>query len=159
MDIIEGFLEKHGQLRQELAALEAPFQRPHGVGWDDCVSLDRPSLLRGVESFLAGFKDHEADEDEFFARVAGELTLDAKMSAAFAEGRRAVYDIMKVFGAVAFTCDGEHVHRVRESLSRLREELEAHLAYEEKVLFPLLRERLPASRLRELGEKAHSLPR
>jgi iron-sulfur cluster repair protein YtfE (RIC family) len=43
---------------------------------------------------------------------------------------------------------------VRELLSRLRQELESHLSYEEKILFPLLKKRLPAGLLRELG--AHS---
>ena len=38
-------------------------------------------------------------------------------------------------------CDGTHVYAVRTMTERLNEELEAHLRYEEKVLFPLLRRR------------------
>jgi len=154
MDIIEVFLEKHGALRRELEALEAPFRRPHGVGWDDCVSLDCKRLLKEIEAFFADFREHEAAEDEFMSEVASLAKPDAATSAAFANGRRAVADIMKLFGAVAFTFDGEHVHRVRELLSRMRAEVEAHLAFEEKTLFPMLRQGVPESVLRESGERA-----
>lgn len=154
MDIIDVFLERHGILRAELSALGAPFKRPHGVGWDDCVSLDCQRLRRDIEAFFASFRDHESTEEEFMKEIAGQFKLDAAMRAAFEDGRRAVADIMKIFGAVAFTFDGEHVHRLRELLGRMSDEVEAHLAYEEKTLFPLLRERLPAERLRELGERA-----
>lgn len=156
MDIIDAFLETHAVLRGELSALEAPFKRAHGVGWDDCMSLDQKSLLRDINAFFASFKKHEAAEDEFLAKVAGRFELDAQTRAAFAEGRRALSEIMKLFGAVAFSCDGEHVHRVRELLSRLRQELEAHLAYEEKILFPLLKKALPSELLRELGALVHA---
>lgn len=154
MDIIEVFLEKHGALRRELAALEAPFQRPHGVGWDDCVSLDCQRLLKEIEAFFSDFREHEAAEDEFMAAVSSLVKPDAATSAAFERGRRAVAGIMKLFGAVAFTFDGEHVHRVRELLARMRAEVEEHLAFEEKSLFPMLRERVPEGVLRESGERA-----
>lgn len=154
MDIIEVFLEKHGQLRRDLESLEAPFQRPHGVGWDDCVSVDCNRLLKEIEAFFASFKDHEAAEDEFMSEVAHLVKPDAATSAAFANGRRAVADIMKLFGAVAFTFDGEHVHRVRELLSRMSGEVEKHLAFEERTLFPMLKARVPAAVLRESAERA-----
>lgn len=154
MDIIDFFLESHAALRGEIEAVEAPFKRPHGVGWDDCVVLDNKRLLRNINAFFASFKKHEAAEDAFLAEVAGQFTLDAETRAAFDEGRRSLGEIMKLFGAVAFSCDGEHVHRVRELLSRLREELESHLAYEEKILFPQMKKRLPAGLLRELGLQA-----
>ena len=43
---------------------------------------------------------------------------------------------------------------MRELLFRLRQELEAHLTYEEKILFPLLKKRLPEVQLRELASDA-----
>lgn len=154
MDIIEVFLEKHGALRRELTALEAVFKRPHGVGWDDCVSLDCKRLLKDIEAYFSSFRDHEAAEDEFLSEVAALVKLDAPTRDAFANGRRAVAEIMKLFGVIAFTFDGEHVHRLRELLSRMSTEVEAHLEFEEKTLFPLIRERLPAALLREFGEHA-----
>ncbi len=154
MDIIEVFLEKHGALRRELESLEAQFQRPHGVGWDDCVSLDCKRLLKDIEAYFASFRDHEAAEEEFMSEVAALVKLDATTRDAFAKGRRAVADIMKLFGVIAFTFDGEHVHRLRELLSRMSTEVEAHLAFEERTLFPLIRERVPAALLRESAERA-----
>ncbi|MBI2387126.1 MAG: hypothetical protein HYV14_14135 [Elusimicrobia bacterium] len=154
MDIIEVFLDNHRQLRQELTALQARFQRPHGVGWDDCVSLDCKRLLKDIEAFFASFRDHEAAEDEFLREVAPLVKLDAPTRDAFAGGRRAVAEIMKLFSVVAFTFDGEHAHRVRELLPRMSAEVDAHLTFEEKTLFPLMRERLPAALLQEFGEHA-----
>lgn len=151
MDIVDVFLERHGALRAQLAALEAPFKRPHGVGWDDCVSLDCPRLQRNIEAFFSSLRAHEAEEDDFMAEVAALIKLDEPTRAAFENGRRAVADIMKLLGAVAFSFDGEHVHRVRELLTRMSGEVEAHLAFEEKSLFPMMRERLPAALLREFG--------
>jgi iron-sulfur cluster repair protein YtfE (RIC family) len=153
MDIIDVFLERHGELRARISELEAPFKRPHGVGWDDLVTLDCQRMQRDIGAFFEAFREHEASEDAMFAEAADRIRLDPATREAFEKGRRAVADIMKLFGAVAFTCDGEHVHRVRELLSRMREEVEAHLAYEEKVLFPLAREGLPAALLTELADR------
>jgi len=154
MDIIDVFLERHAILRGELTALEAPFRQPHGVGWDDCLALDGEALRRDADAFFASFRGHALDEDEFLAEAGALLNLDAQTQEAFGEGRRSVGDIMKLFGAVAFTCDGEHVHRVRELLSRMREEVEAHLLFEERTLFPLFKQRVSAALLREHGLRA-----
>lgn len=144
MGKIEGFLTSHAVLRAELEALSAPFKRTHGVGWDDCVALDQKRLLRDILAFIESVKTHETQEEAFLTEVSGALEPDEQTRAALAEGRRSLSELMKLLGVVAFTCDGEHVHRVRELLFRLRDELEPHLAYEEKTLFPLLRERLAA---------------
>ncbi len=156
MDIIDYFLENHAALRTELEALAAPFKRTHGVGWDDCVVLDQPRLFQNVTAFIASVKEHEMQEDEVLREVCVLLEEDAKALAALAEGRRSLREILKLFNVIAYNCDGEHVHRVRELLFRLREELEPHLAFEEKILFPLLRARLPAKLLRELGSGAQA---
>lgn len=153
MDIIDIFLERHEALRRDIAALEAPFQKPHGVGWDDCVAVDCGRLARGVEGLFASLRAHAAAEDRFLSGVAGKLRLDAETRADFEEGRRALAEITKLLGAVAFTFDGSHVHRVRELLSRMREEAESLLRFEEQTLFPLLRRRLDANLLREEGAR------
>ena len=155
MDIIDDFLEKHAALRAEISKLEAPFKRAHGVGWDDCMALDPKGLTRDLNAFFDSFRKHEKEEDDLMAEVAALFEPDAPTRASFAEGRRALAEIMKLLGVVASTCDGEHVHRVRELLVRLRQEVESHLTYEEKTLFPLLRRRLPESLLRELGAHFH----
>lgn len=156
MDIIDVFLERHAALRRDLTALEAPFRLPHGVGWDDCVALDCERLLRDIELFFAAFKSHVQAEDDFLKEVSGRVPLDPAVREDFAQGRRAVAGIMKLFGAVAFTFDGEHVHRVRELLSRMHDEVEEHLLFEEKTLFPIVRRSLPADLLREHASRARA---
>lgn len=151
MDIIDYFLENHAALRTELEALASPFKRTHGVGWDDRVMLDQKLLFRNITAFIASVKEHELQEDELLREVSVLLDSDAKALATLSEGRRSLREILKLFNVIAFNCDGEHVHRVRELLFRLREEFEPHLAFEENTLFPLLRARLPAKLLRELG--------
>lgn len=153
MDIIDVFLERHAALRRDVAALEAPFQKPHGVGWDDCVAVDCGRLMRDIERVFASFREHAASEDRFMAQVADKVRLDAATAADFEEGRRALAEIMKLLGAIAFTFDGSHVHRVRELLSRMRAEADSLLAFEEQTLFPLLRRRLDAKLLRDAGER------
>ncbi len=154
MDIIEVLLEGHAALRGEFAALTAPFERPHGVGWDDRVALDKKRLLRDIRGFFAAFKTHETVEDEFLAEVLRLVELNEELRAASAAGHRSMGEMMKLFGAVACSCDGRHVYPLRAVLFRLGEELETHLTYEEKILFPMLRERLPVGLLRELGRRA-----
>lgn len=149
MDIIDHLLEGHAALRGEFAGLTALFERPRGVGWDDRVALDKEHFARDVRAFIAAFKTHEAEEDAFFSKALRLVEVEADLRGVFLEGRRSLGEIMKLFGAVAFSCDGEHVHPVRAVLLRLGEELEARLAYEEKILFPKLRERLPAGLLED----------
>lgn len=156
MDIINYFLENQAALRAELEALASPFKRTHGVGWDDCVVLDQKLLFRNITAFIASVKEHEMQEDELLREVSVLLEPDSQVLAALVEGRRSLRDILKLLNVIAFNCDGEHVHRVRELLFRLREELEPYLAFEEKILFPLLRARLPEKLLRELGSGARA---
>ena len=139
MDNIEVLLVNHSELRAELEILAAPFNCAHGVGWDDCVALDRKRLIRDITAFITSVKEHEVQEDEFLREVSVLSEPDARALAALAVGRRSLREILKLFNVIAYNCDGEHVHRVRQLLFRLREELESLLAFEEKILFPLLR--------------------
>ncbi|PIR15724.1 MAG: hypothetical protein COV48_12775 [Elusimicrobia bacterium CG11_big_fil_rev_8_21_14_0_20_64_6] len=156
MDIIEVSLIRHAALRGGLETISAPFNRPHGVGWDDCLTLDCQCLLTDIGDFLRACKEHEESEDELVAAVTALGAMDKRIGADYAESRRALGGAMKLFSAIAYTFDGEHVHRLRELLQHLREEFESHLAFKEKVLFPLLRERLSAERLEELGRHART---
>lgn len=138
MDGIEGLLKSHAALRDELAILTAPFERSHGVGWDDCVALDKDRLSRDAQGLFAAVRRHEAAQHELLAAIA-RPEADAELRGAFAQGRGSLGEMMKLFSAVVSNCDGEHAHQVRTVLSRLREEIETRLAYEEKILFPKLR--------------------
>lgn len=159
MDFVDLLLKRHEVLRDALQSLTEMLGQPNGVGWEDRSMLDRGSFSRRLEKFRDAFKAHEAVEETFLSRVVRQLGLEPELDAAIAEGHRSLGDITHLFGAVVGVCDGEHVYRVRMVLSRLSEELERRLAYEEKEVFPRLRERLPPRLLRELGRRARARQR
>jgi hypothetical protein len=151
MDIIDVLLEDHAALRGELAVLTAPFTGPPGTGR---LALDNRGLLRDVRGFFNLFKAHEAVEDDFFSEAFCMVDLDPAQRAEFTEGRRSLAESIKLFGSIAFSCDGENVHPMRVISARLKVDMHAHLVFEELVIFPKARKRLPASRLRDLEKLA-----
>ncbi len=151
MDFIDGMLANHGTLRGSLNFLGALLDRPCGCGWDDLVAVDQDSLSREITSFMGALRKHDALESAY---LEGALQDDKDLAAAVEKGHRSVFDLARILGAVASCGDGEHVHRLRTVLERLTDEAESHLAYEERVVFPLLRERLSAAELNELGRRA-----
>lgn len=154
MDLIDGMLANHGTLRGSLMFLGALLDRPCGCGWDDLAVIDQDSLARELAGFMEALKRHEALEAEYMESVLRIRQADRELTDAVSAGHRAVEDLARIFGAVASSGDGEHVHRLRTVLERLTEEVEIHLAYEERVVFPLLRARLTHAELRELGRRA-----
>lgn len=159
MDIIDFLLEEHAALRGSLTFMTATLERPTGTGWDDRPVIDQARFTRELGVFFKAFKAHEAAEDAYLTRVLDQLRMDPGIVEAISEGHRAVAEMTKLFGAVAASGDGEHVYRLRTVLSRLREEMETHMTYEEKIVFPRLRAHLPAGLLRELGRRAQALAR
>ena len=154
MDIVDCLLKTHGELRGSLESLTVLLGSPRGVGWDDQSALDKEKFSRELAEFLSVFKAHEAVEDAFLSRVVRQIDPDPDLDAAITEGHRSLESLTRIFGVVAASCDGEHVHGVRTALGRLREELETHLAYEEESVFPRLRSCLRAGLLQELGRRA-----
>lgn len=159
MDIVDLLLKSHETLRGSLKSLTVMLGQPSGVGWEDRCGLDQANFSLQLKVFLVDFKAHEAVEDAFLSRIVRQLGLDPDLDAAIVEGHRALGEMTHLFGIIVGVCDGEHVHRVRTVLFLLSEELERHFSYEEKKVFPKLRERLPAGLLRELGHRAHTKQR
>jgi len=154
MDLIDGLLANHSTLRGALDYMNGLLERPCGCGWEDRMTLDTERLAKERGVFMSALKAHDIMEAAYIERVLGQFEEDREMTAALAEGHRALGDMSRIFSAVAVLCDGEHVHRLRTVLERLREELEERLSYEEKVVFPRLRERVSSEQLRELGRRA-----
>lgn len=154
MDLIDGLLANHAALRGALEFMSGLLERPCGCGWEDQMSLDLERLAKERGVFMTALKAHDAMEAAYIERVLGQFKEDGEVLAALADGHRAVGDLARLFSVVAVLCDGEHVHRLRTVLERLREELEARLSYEEKIVFPRLRERVSSEQLRELGRRA-----
>lgn len=156
MDLIDGMMANHGTLRGSLIFLGALLDRPCGCGWDDLRVIDQDSLAREINGFMEALRRHEALEAEYVESVLKTRHADRELTETVSTGHRAVEDLARIFGAVASSGDGEHVHRLRTVLERLTDEVETHLAYEERVVFPLLRARLSHAELLELGRRALS---
>lgn len=158
MELFEDVTANHALLRGACGRLEVLLARPSGCGWDDRMTLDSERLSREFSAFEAALKAHDAIEAAYMALVLGELETDRAMIAKISTGHKAVEDLARLMGAVAFLCDGEHVHRLRTVLERLAEEVEAHLAYAENVVFPRLRARLTESQLRAFWLRSFVVP-
>jgi iron-sulfur cluster repair protein YtfE (RIC family) len=130
------------ELRRLAAQVEAAVGAQGGVGWDDCVFCDLKKLRATQEEFSRELLAHEAVEE----RVVTER-LRRRLSEDIRKTHRTIERMLGLLRALSSLCDGQHVHSIRTAARRLREELEEHLAYEEKVLFPALRAaEKPASR-------------
>lgn len=153
MDLIDVLLQSHATLRRSLEAATGLLGPAAGAGWDDRRRLDKTEFSRRRGELLDALEAHESFEDDFLARIVSQVEDDPE-SALIKEGRGSIRDIARLYGTVAGLCDGEHVYRLRTVLHRLTEELEAHLEFEERRLFPWLRARIPEPLLRELGHRA-----
>ena len=68
-------------------------------------------------------------------RGPGRSELEAEVERA----HKTLNDLTALLQTAATLCTEGRVHQLRAITERVREELETHLEYEEKVLFPLLR--------------------
>jgi len=151
MDIIDVLLEDHAALRGEAEALTSPHTRARGG-----APPDRKRLLGDMRAFFTLFKAHEAVEDDFLSEAFCLVELDAGQRAEFSETRRALAEALKKFGAFAVGSGGKSVEPMRDVALRLRDDLEAHLSCEERVVFPRLRASMRAAKLRDLGARARA---
>lgn len=114
-----------------------------GPGRNERVSYDMKALRAMQERFQKNLKAHEAEEERLIGarlrrRGAERMELEPVIERAYAS----LDGMTALLRSLSAICEGEQVYAVKTVASRLRQELEAHLAYEEKVLFPLLRRRL-----------------
>ncbi len=154
MNFIDLLLEKHECLRTSIRGLNAMLGEASGVGWDDRRPLDREGFSRAVAEFYDAFKAHEAVEDEYLSGLISRLGIDSTLNGAIADGHRSLETLTRLCSAITGDCDGDHVYGVRLIVIHLSAALERHLSFEEREVFPRLRERLPAGLLRELGRSA-----
>jgi iron-sulfur cluster repair protein YtfE (RIC family) len=140
MDEIDEVIQEHAELRRLAGEIEKTIGPQRGVGWDDRVFADLPALRAAQGRFQAALQAHEAKEDRVIhaglrRRAAEREELETQVEKA----HRTLDSMSELLHTLFSLCDGTHVHAIRCVSERLRQELEAHLEYEEKVLFPLLR--------------------
>lgn len=139
-DLFSSLLEEHAELRRELAGVVGLLGKAQGVGWDDQVDVDLPRLKEAERRFSAKLKAHERMEEECLSELLRRSALERKTQPqALETGHAAVRDIFRLLETVTGLCDGKHVYALRNLMSRVSEDMERHLAYEERELFPLLR--------------------
>lgn len=141
MDTVDLLHEQHAGLRGRLAELEAMLGPAGDAGWDDCTNCDMGRFRASLKEFLAALRAHEAAETRAFGRaLEGPGPARREKRKEHAKGREALDHLVKLLGVEATIDHGRHVYSVRRIAERVRDELEAHLAREEREIFPLLRE-------------------
>lgn len=138
MDSIDRLLTEHASLRRDAAALLALLGPQRGAGWDDVSNCDVAAFRAARDRLAADLEAHELEEERFMARRLrgpGRDELEGEVERA----HQTLNDLTSMLQTAAVLCVEGRVHQLRTIAGRVCEELEAHLAYEEKVLFPLLR--------------------
>lgn len=133
----EELVARHADLRRRLAALGSMLGPGGEAGWDDCTECDMPRFRAGLKDFIAELRRHEAAETRAVGRVAQAAHLERKK--AYARSHETLDHLAALLDAEASIDRGRHAYAVRHLLVRVRSELEAHLDYEERDIFPLLR--------------------
>lgn len=129
--------EEHAELRRRLKDLESLIGRVGGVGWDDRSTCDAAALVSASEGLKKYLRAHELGEEALLRRGA-ERGAPAELRQWIEKNHDLLDDLAALLAAVAGRCDGDHVYGLRTVLERVRGELESHMDYEERVIFPLL---------------------
>lgn len=138
MDSIDRLMTEHAALRRDAAALLALLGPQRGVGWDDRSNCDVDAFRAARDRLAADLNAHEREEEGFMARRLrgpGRGELEAEVERA----HKTLNDLTALLQTAATLCTEGRVYQLRTITERVLEELEVHLVYEEKVLFPLLR--------------------
>lgn len=141
-DLFDSLLEEHAELRRSLATMAGLLGKAEGVGWDDQMNLDLRRLKEAERRFSDMLKAHERQEENRLSEHLKRLIPDGEFPSHALETRHAaIRDIFQLLETVTGLCDGQHVYALRTLMTRVAEDLERHLAYEEQELYPLLRNR------------------
>ena len=139
MKIVDDLLEQHAGLRRGLAGLESLLGPKSDAGWDDCSNCDMAQFQASLRDFLGKLKTHETYEDRVLADAVKSLPDgQEEFRRGMEKSHETLDNLMKLLNAASVIDHGRHVYSVRHIAGRVHDELEAHLAYEEKMLFPLL---------------------
>jgi iron-sulfur cluster repair protein YtfE (RIC family) len=140
MDDVDLLIREHAALRLLAAEIEKTIGPQREVGWDDRSDFKSAALQSASGRFHLELKAHEAKEDRVIARRSrGRDAGREELGSAIDKAHASLDEMDRLLSVMAGLYDGTHAHAVRTVAAELRRELEAHLEYEENVLFPLLR--------------------
>ncbi len=154
MNLIEHLKKEHAELRALLDAAENVLGKPRGVGLDDRLSSEGKLLFDALKSFLLAFEKHEEAESLVIKRLlrlenilsarspASYPKISSKLHQSVEEGHRSLKSITHLLSAMAAASDSDQIYSIRHVLSSLKQELNQHLDYEEREIFPKLEETL-----------------
>ncbi len=158
MDILDLLVADHENLRRLMAAMTNHLGDQRSTGPNDIVELDRFGLAEANARLVSAFITHERLEDRCLLSAIRALEASGGLSAHdISEDHQTLRQLFQLLTAVERTCDGRHVHALREVLERVERALEKHLEYEEEILFPSIRKNLPPDTLMSLGRTAEDL--
>lgn len=141
MHLIDFLAQDHALLRSAFRSVELHLGPARGCGWEDRVRLDSARFHQDLDGLLRALHAHESLEEKVAARW--RLTADdgVPLRALLLARHECIDSLMRLCAiAAALIVDGR-VHATRTILSRLGDELAAHLEEEERALFPALRSR------------------
>ena len=154
MDMIDGFVEKHGEIRRLMEVLGR------------CLPADSSGEEEFQPEMLHKFKEtaellsvklqaHEALEQRFLAAAAKEMGPDGTPCLSVVdEDHAAINDIIHILESICCLAGNARAYSFRFSVSSLSYRLERHLNYEEKEVFPCVRRSLNPARMAEVEREA-----
>ena len=169
MNLIDRLLEDHHDLRVSLKRAEVLLEKPTGTGLEDRLRVEKKVLVEALAEFLFIFDIHEALENRIMSRLLrleqrlppsfkGQAA-DPSLNVAVAQGHHSLKSITHILNAITSSSDLDHVYSIRRVLSLVREELDKHLEYEEKEVFPKLREMMSPQFLEKLTRRTRFVSR
>lgn len=141
MDLTARLLEEHADLRSCLRSIEAALDE---LERGDCRSPETLSRFADmVRLFLAAFKAHEKLEDRFFPAALGG---DEELMRVVEADHAGVDQVFELLNGLVACGQLDDVYAARFAVARIARDLERHLAFEETVVFPRLKQaaRAPA---------------
>ncbi len=140
VDKIDSLIEEHAKLRRLANRIVRSLGTQTGVGWDDCAGCEMTSFFSAQRLFQEVLADHEAREERVLKVLLRHREIEsAELEPVLHRAHVSLDGMTALLRTLSNVCDGKHVYAVRTMADRLSEELDVHLTYEEKVLFPLLR--------------------
>jgi hemerythrin superfamily protein len=142
MDIVEILENDHDRLRRDLVRVK------------NAVASN--ALREQLRSFMTGYELHESVEEEILFPMVATLSreeVENDQLFGYEQVHTKIWALLdQLIGAIG-TGD---VKQIQDAFFKFDAVTEAHLAFEERVLFPVVRKCFPKAQLEELGKKAAS---
>lgn len=154
MGLLERLLKDHEELRRRIAGMTDLVRRDASCGAEP-VDPAVAGRLAEMEGLLAReLEAHEALEERFMKETLRETGAEgAALVRAIKLDHESIHEVFRILDALTCLREGVSAYSLRFAVSSLAHNLERHLDYEEKSVFPLMRRLLSAARLEAGGRR------